>query len=281
VRTVSAIVTSYNRPGHLVNCLASLEAQTAPPDEVVIADDGSTPEHLAAIEEAASTSSLQVKVVTRPDDGYRVAASRNNGVRQSTGDVLFFTDGDVLLFPDVLERHLEASEGGRFWTTGYFVPLTEAETARIGGAAPAEGLEAHWLGEPDPRLARLATLDARFRSKLRLARLLPFEAHLRKLGLRTCNASVPRAAFEAVNGFDEAFVGWGCEDDDLGLRLLLSGSWGRSVFASARALHQFHPTESQTKSLKPGRVVSVNNPYHKRRRWRRYVCAQGLSQGSG
>jgi hypothetical protein len=45
----------------------------------------------------------------------------------------------------------------------------------------------------------------------------------------TGNLSLPRALFERIGGFDDAFVGWGLEDVDLGYRLHRAG--GRFVFA--------------------------------------------------
>ena len=65
------------------------------------------------------------------------------------------------------------------------------------------------------------------------------------------------------------------QEKSLGLRLLLSGTWGRSLIATARAFHQHHPTEGRTR--KGDRLVSVNNRYHKRWRWRRYVAEVGLT----
>ena len=37
------------------------------------------------------------------------------------------------------------------------------------------------------------------------------------------NPPFDRADYERVNGYDENFVGWGCEDDDLRLRLRHAG----------------------------------------------------------
>ncbi|MHC4198395.1 MAG: glycosyltransferase, partial [Planctomycetota bacterium] len=96
---VSAIVTTYNRSGHLRNCIASLERQSRLPDEVVIADDGSDPEHVAAIERIMGASPLSVIYARQEHAGFRAAANRNNGVRHSSGDHLFFVDGDAA-FPE-------------------------------------------------------------------------------------------------------------------------------------------------------------------------------------
>jgi len=272
---VTAIVTTYERPEFLARCLASLETQTRRPDEVIVADDGSGPEALAAAQAHVEACDLPAQLVTQPDEGFRAAASRNNAVRAASGDWFFFADGDLLFLPDAIEQHLALSEEGRLWTTAFAIPLTSEETEALDTAALRERGVGHlWPAAGDPRHAALLEQHERFERKRALARVAPLEAHLRKLPMRSCNASVSREAFERVNGFDEAYVGWGCEDDDLGLRLLLAGVGCRSALLAARALHQHHAREPLVEE--GGRQVSPNHRYHKRRRWRRYVAERGL-----
>ena len=75
-RRISAIVTTYNRSGHLARCLASLEMQTRGPDEVVIADDGSDQEHVQAIEEIMARSPLSLVYVRQEHSGHQPCANR-------------------------------------------------------------------------------------------------------------------------------------------------------------------------------------------------------------
>lgn len=272
---LSVVVTSCNRPEHLARCLASLERQRRPPDEVVVADDGSTPEHLARVEALVRSCALPARLVRQPDRGFRPAAVRNLGARAARGELLFFADGDLVYFPEALAAHLAALDARGGWTTGFCVPLTPAESERLSLERVRAGeLDPFWPADGDPRVRALVRYERRFRRKALLARLLPFESHLRKLSLRGGNACVRRADFEAVNGFDEAFVGWGCEDADLGLRLLLAGVPGSPVHRAARALHLHHPVEERAR--RGDRWVSVNQPYHKRPRRGRFRCERGL-----
>ncbi len=275
MRRVSAIVTTYNRSGHLRNCIASIERQSRLPDEVVIADDGSGPEHVAAIERIMGASPLSVVYARQEHAGFRAAANRNNGVRHSSGDHLFFVDGDAVLFPDVLERHLSVSGRGA-WATGSAVWLTEEEAARLSVELICEGrLGEFWPDDGDERLRLMRKAHRRFRRKRLWARIVPLEFCFRKIRLLTIQCSVSREDFEKVNGLDENFVGWGREDDDLALRLSIAGVRGRSVMLVARALHQFHPMEPRT-GIRKGRATSANNDYHNRPRRGQYRCEDGL-----
>jgi hypothetical protein len=61
--------------------------------------------------------------------------------------------------------------------------------------------------------------------------------------LTGCNIAISRVELEAVNGFDENFVGWGCEDDDLAFRLRKAGIRIGSVLGYTSAYHMWHPTD--------------------------------------
>ena len=239
------------------------------PDEVVIADDGSAPDHVRAIEAIIARSPLTACHARQERGGFRIAASRNNAVRRSTGDLLFFTDADVVLFPDALERHAAAAEGGR-WVSGSALHLTAEETKQVSEEMIREKrLGELWPPHGDPRVARLHGAQARFRRKALLARLWPTEHRYRRVQLLGYQATVPREAFARVNGFDERFRGWGHEDIDLGLRLQLAGVRGRSVHATSRAVHLFHPRSGASEA---------NRTYYERPRRGRFRCEDGLSR---
>jgi GT2 family glycosyltransferase len=76
---------------------------------------------------------------------------------------------------------------------------------------------------------------------------------------------------EAVNGFDENFVGWGGEDVDFALRMVRGGFLGTSVIKTARVLHLWHPSEMSCQHWKDG----VNMEYYSRRHIPVY-CENGL-----
>lgn len=76
---------------------------------------------------------------------------------------------------------------------------------------------------------------------------------MRKLGarrwqrVRTCNLGVWADDFRAVNGFDEAFEGWGYEDSDLAVRLLNYGVRRKEGAFATAVLHLWHRENDRTR----------------------------------
>jgi hypothetical protein len=55
------------------------------------------------------------------------------------------------------------------------------------------------------------------------------------------NIGIWRSDYERVNGYDENFRGWGCEDDDLRLRLRAAGIRVASIAWWTNIYHLWHP----------------------------------------
>ena len=94
-RRVSVVVTHFEQQDQLDRTLAALRRQTRPPDEVVVADDGSP---------RAPEVPAGVRLVRQHDDGFRAAAARNLGVQASTGELLVLLDADTAPEPGFVER---------------------------------------------------------------------------------------------------------------------------------------------------------------------------------
>lgn len=100
--TVSAILPVYNGEGYLREALESMLAQTVPPDEIIVVDDGST-DASAAI---ARSMGGPVRVATQANAGQ--AAALAHGVSLATGTYLAFNDADDLWAPGKQETQLAA-----------------------------------------------------------------------------------------------------------------------------------------------------------------------------
>src|SRR5205823_14400917 len=66
-------------------------------------------------------------------------------------------------------------------------------------------------------------------------------------GIRGCNLAMWRNDLERVNGYNEAFVGWGREDSELAVRLMNAGIQRQDVRGWALCFHLWHPPADRSK----------------------------------
>lgn len=233
------VIATYNSPRALSLCLASVARQDRRPDSIAIADDGSGPETRALVEAFAAASPVPVRHVWHEDDGFRKAAILNRAIAASEADTLVFIDGDVMIHPGFVARHLELARPDA-WASGSLIRLDAPATAAVTEADVTSGrvFDRRWLGEmrafdrvgtwlkamPFPRPV-MAALDA----------LSPVQR-----AWCGANASAARAAILKVNGFDET-MRWGGGDKDLGVRLTNAGIHGRHLRFTAPLVHLDHP----------------------------------------
>lgn len=98
----SIIIPTYNRPVELRNCIRSILDQTVRPYEVIVIEDGEATDFPLETECRA----LGIRCVYHKKDIPGLTASRNAGVRLAGGEIVFFLDDDVVLFPDYVEEML-------------------------------------------------------------------------------------------------------------------------------------------------------------------------------
>jgi GT2 family glycosyltransferase len=234
------VVATYENPRALALCLASVARQEAPPGGVAIADDGSGAETRAVVEGfAAAHPGLGVRHVRHEDRGFRKNVILNRAIATSEAEFLVFIDGDVLVRPDFLARHLELARRDR-WSSGSLIRLDAAATAAVTEALVASGrvFEREWLKEHravDRFGTWLKTRPLPAGVSAALDRVTPVQK-----AWGGANASAFRAAILAVNGFDESMT-YGGEDKDLGVRLTNAGVRGQHLRYTASVVHLDHP----------------------------------------
>lgn len=129
--TVSVIMTARDAERHIANALASLLAQTRPPDQIVVIDDGSRDSTLQAAEQALAGCSRAVVVAASPRGR---AAALKAAVARADGRWIANLDADDWLAPQWLETVLAIGENdARLGAVG-------AATQRMLGAAEPESL---------------------------------------------------------------------------------------------------------------------------------------------
>lgn len=100
--TVSVIVPVYNAEPWLAETLESILGQTAPPQQVIVVDDGSTDQSATVARRYAK----YIQLVQQPNAG--CAHARNGGVDLAQGELLAFLDADDCWFPEKLALQLAA-----------------------------------------------------------------------------------------------------------------------------------------------------------------------------
>jgi GT2 family glycosyltransferase len=209
--TVAVVVPNRDGRRWLPGLLASIDAQTRPPDVVVVVDDGSRDDSVAWLRARGG-----VTVVERDGPG-GFAAAVNEGLRAAAGaDAVAVVNTDVELAPDWLERVSEVL----------------ATTPSAGSVAcKMVRMDAPTIiDDAGDALRRDGVCEQRGRGRRDDGR---WDAPGDVWGACAGAALYRRAALDAVGGFDERY-GMYLEDVDLALRLRLAGWTCRYEPAVAR-----------------------------------------------
>lgn len=188
---VSVIIPAYNAAAVLSETLASVQAQTYPDWEIVLADDGSTDD---TAEIAAATPGV---TVVPTEGGLGPAGARNRALARATGELMALLDADDLWDPAFLTEQVALFDAEEARTPGVGIVTCDALLLGPDGLLP--GTYADRIGRP---------------GKVTVGSLL---VHNPIYG----GALVPMAIVRELGGFDEQT--WGSEDHDLWLRILETG----------------------------------------------------------
>lgn len=221
---ISVIIAVYNQAAPLawlLECLANQDVRST--CEVLVCDDGSTAEVAHAVAEAHRRHDMNIRYIWQPDCGFRVARSRNNGIRMALGDLVVLLDADQAIDSGFLGQHAAAHQNPRRLVAG---PVKRVP-AQLEAASVSQLLQnaRRWSG-PD---AFPAAQDAW------AVGAYPWMSCL------SANMSCLRAP---ELSFDESFVGWGGEDRELAYRLMHRHGY-TIVYEPSAVSYNFSPTGSR------------------------------------
>lgn len=226
---ISLIITTYDRPDALELSMLSALRQTRPPEEILIADDGSGEETKRCVDRLAADSPVPIHHIRQSHRGFRAAMIRNKAMARAQGDYILLVDGDMILHKDFVQDHKAAAKPGHF-SQGSRVLITEEKTVQV--------LRTRQMNF-SPFEPGLMNRKNALRSPLLRRCFSGSRKGLR--GIRTCNFSFWMSDALSVNGFNEDFEGWGREDSEFAARMLNNGVLRQDIKFSALAFHLYHP----------------------------------------
>jgi glycosyltransferase involved in cell wall biosynthesis len=134
---ISVVIPCYNSAQWVGAAVRSVQAQTRPPGEIIVVDDGSTDDPAAALREFGEG----VRLIRRDNGG--LSAARNTGMQAAAGEWLLFLDADDTLFPDALERLAGTAEKTGAGVTYGFVLQRNDEGGKLHSLDRAAGAPPH------------------------------------------------------------------------------------------------------------------------------------------
>jgi glycosyltransferase involved in cell wall biosynthesis len=231
----SLITPTYNWPEALELLLLSVKKQSMLPNEVIIADDGSTSETLELIKKHQKDFPVPLIHLWHGDNGNQKPAIMNKAIAKAQYEYIIEIDGDIILHKDFVKDHLSMAEEGTY-LFGSRVNIQQDHLEEL-----FKNKQVHFNYFSKGIKKRNRTLRIPF-----IANRAKKETK-RSSKLRGCNMSFWRTAFIAVNGFNEELVGWGIDDSELIQRMINNGIVGKRIKHKGIVYHIYH--KEQDKSL--------------------------------
>ena len=211
---ISVVIPTHNGAATLAACLESLQVSSQAPYEIIVVDDASTD----ATAEIANKYKCRV---LRLDTNVGAARAKNRGAAAATGDILFFTDDDVIVARETLEQiahtFADASVAGAVGLLDAKIPFDDFSS----------NYKNLWMRFTYERLPR------------------------ERIGVfYTSIAAMRRETFQQLGGFDEKYSGASiAEDTEFGQR-----AWG----AGCRLVLDPLMTATHCKHYVPRQVLATD-----------------------
>jgi glycosyltransferase involved in cell wall biosynthesis len=252
---IGVIVSTYNRPDALVKVMTGLMNQSRRPDEIIVADDGSTDATRQAINPFLEKKKPGCIHVWQTDDGFRLSKIRNEAIKASQSDYLVFLDGDCIPHCHFIKDHGALAKPGCFFQ-GKRVIVSQQASPLFEHTHTRSFL--HLVG---------CVMTGKISNGHHIIRLpfLPAYTTKKMSGIRGCNMGFYKSDLLAVNGFNQAFKGWGREDSEIVARLYNYGIRRREHPFMAICYHLWHPENTRSRMDENDRLLDqalASNQYY-------------------
>jgi glycosyltransferase involved in cell wall biosynthesis len=235
--SVSLIVTTYNRPDALRVVLFSLLKQSSLPLEIIVADDGSTPETGILTDSLKQLFSIPVYHCWQEDKGFRLSAIRNKAIAMSSGNYIVMIDGDMMLHRHFIRDHIRIATKGKF-VQGRRVLVSEQLTDSL------LSMRKTFLFPLSRGITNRMNACCCCLLSPMVSILLSKQEHT---SVRGCNMGFWKKDMLNVNGFNEAFREWGREDSEFVVRMMNSGIKRKDLRLGGVAYHLWHQENDKSK----------------------------------
>lgn len=192
---LSIIIPYFNNSEGLERLLASLrKSRRAPPFEVIVVDDGSSNPAAAIVRRGAKLTGLRYRLhIVRLSVNRGPAVARNRGVQKARGEFVVFLDGDVEVFPDTLYQIAKVFKDDPDIVALTGVWVKEQQSTAFFPNFKALRDWSYWINERD-----------------KSGYYYLFSTRI---------ASIKKAVFERLGGFDETYPAPLVEDIELTYRI--------------------------------------------------------------
>jgi teichuronic acid biosynthesis glycosyltransferase TuaG len=179
--TISVVIPVYTRENVIRRAIDSVLAQTLPPHEIIVVDDGSTDQTADIVAEHYPT------VILIRQTNHGLSTARNVGIANASGDLIAFLDSDDCWLPKKLEFQTQVFEEHPE------LGLVATQKFKNRDEFPA-------ITEQAPTLKKY-----------------PFTAFLKRTWFHPSSVIIPRKVLAEVGGFDKSFSA--AEDWDMWARV--------------------------------------------------------------
>jgi glycosyltransferase involved in cell wall biosynthesis len=228
----SVVINTYNRAEYLSNAMVSIAAQSYREVELIVVNGPST-DNTDEILDAMEKTGIRFRRTICPSRN--LAESRNVGIAEATGDVVFFMDDDAVAHREWVGRLIAtyanssvgAAGGFTFDHTGVSYQCRYTVCDKFGNA--------RFLDTLDPQ-SMLASSDFFFPSLL------------------GTNCSFSRRALERIGGFDEVFE-YMLDETDVCARMVENSKQVVTV-PNAYVFHKYAPSATRTPERIPKSLLA-------------------------